>query len=363
MSRGVVVGASGNIGSCAGRHLAADGSEVVGVSRRVPREADDASWQSCDIGEMNARVRLAEIFSGAAAVVHAAWEIQPGRDLEQLYRTNVAGSQNVIDAAVAAGVDTVVYVSSVGAYSPGPKEAVDESWPTEGIPTSTYARHKAAVERMLDQLESDHPEIRVVRFRPGLVFQRGAASEIARYFLGPYVPQSAIRRRLIPLVPSFSRLVFQVVHADDVGRAIARAVADPDARGAFNLAADPVLDASRLASLLHAKKVPVPFQLIRVAANAAFRARLTPTDAGWLDMAAAVPVMSTRRAREELGWVPTRSSEEALLELLDGMQDGAGAATPPLAAAPDATGRLSEAAHAAMQGGPGSANLSSSHRH
>jgi len=55
-------------------------------------------------------------------------------------------------------------------------------------------------------------------------------------------------------------------------------------------------------------------------------------------MGLAVPTMSTRRAREELGWVPRHSSQDALLELLAGMAEPAGAPTPPLD--PHAGGRF-----------------------
>jgi hypothetical protein len=55
-------------------------------------------------------------------------------------------------------------------------------------------------------------------------------------------------------------------------------------------------------------------------------------------MGLAVPVMDTRRAREELGWAPRHDAAAALRELLDGMRDRAGAETPPLAA--DAGGPL-----------------------
>ena len=51
---------------------------------------------------------------------------------------------------------------------------------------------------------------------------------------------------------------------------------------------------------------------------------------GWVDMALAVPVMDTTRARTELGWRPERTSADALLDLLKGMREGAGLDTPPL---------------------------------
>jgi hypothetical protein len=48
--------------------------------------------------------------------------------------------------------------------------------------------------------------------------------------------------------------------------------------------------------------------------------------------------MSTERARSELGWTPRHTAADALLDLLAGMRDGAGAQTPPLD--PDAGGPL-----------------------
>jgi hypothetical protein len=59
---------------------------------------------------------------------------------------------------------------------------------------------------------------------------------------------------------------------------------------------------------------------LRVGAAAAFHLRLTPTPPGWIDMALDVPVLDTTRAREELGWQPTRDAGDALLELLDGIR-------------------------------------------
>jgi len=85
-----------------------------------------------------AGTRLAPLFDGADRVVHLASLIQPSRDLAQLWRVDVDGSSRVFSAVAEAGVPALVYASSVGAYSPGPKDrAVDETWPTGGVPTSS----------------------------------------------------------------------------------------------------------------------------------------------------------------------------------------------------------------------------------
>jgi nucleoside-diphosphate-sugar epimerase len=138
-----------------------------------------------------------------------------------------------------------------------------------------------------------------------------------------------VRRGRIPVVPDTPRLRFQAVHSLDVGDAYRRAIVS-DARGAFNVAAEPVLDPQGLAELLGARRVPVPAGVLRTAAAVTWRARLQPTPEGWLDMALGVPIMDVTRARDELGWTPFHTAGEALLELIDGLHDGAGAQTPPL---------------------------------
>jgi UDP-glucose 4-epimerase len=309
---------------------------IVGIARRRPAmEWPKTTWVEADVS----RDELESHFRGADCVVHLAWLIQPSRDEATLYATNVEGSQRVFEATARAGVPALVYASSVGAYSRGPKDrAVDESWPTDGIPTSFYSRHKAATERLLDSLEREHPQLRVVRYRPGLIFKREAATEIRRLFAGPFLPNRLVRPSLIPAVPKVDRLRFQAVHSLDVGQAYRLAIVRDDARGAYNVAADPVLDPAVLARLLHARQVTVPPRVLRAVADAAWRLRLQPTPKGWVDMALGVPIMATDRIRTELGWNPEHTSCDALLDLLAGFRDGSGVDTPPLA--PQSTGPL-----------------------
>jgi UDP-glucose 4-epimerase len=328
--RVVVIGASGNVGTSVLRSLADEPrvESVLGIARRVPTGSfPKTEWRQADIS----RSPLRPLFQGADAVVHLAWLIQPGRDKQRLHEVNVEGSARVFRAVAAAGVPALVYASSIGAYAPGPKDrAVDESWPTTGIASSFYARHKAEVERLLDRFEDEHPNTRVVRLRPGLIFKRDAASGIRRLFAGPLLPSMLVRRGLIPVVPAHERLVFQAVHSHDIGDAYRLALVNDDAHGAFNVAADPVLDPDELAKALGARKVPVPRGLLRGGAALTYGLRLQPSEPGWVDMAFAVPVMDTTRARTELGWRPRHSSTEALLDLLEGIREGAGLDTPPL---------------------------------
>jgi UDP-glucose 4-epimerase len=327
--RVVVTGASGNVGTSVLEALGAEPrvKEIVGLARRLPAvEMPKVGWVGADV----VADALEPIFDGADAVIHLAWAIQPSRDEALTERINVEGSRRVFEAAAAAKVPALVYASSVGAYSPGPKQRqVDESWPVEGIRTSFYSRHKAACESILDELEGRASELRIVRLRPGLIFKAEAASEIRRLFAGPFVPGFLVQKRLIPLIPRVPRLRFQAVHSRDVGEAYRQAVVR-EVHGAFNVAADPEIGVDELCELFGARSFPLPAGALRGAAQLTWKLRLQPSPPGWIDLALGVPMMDTTRAREELGWEPTVASLDALDELLAGMRHAEGGPTPPL---------------------------------
>lgn len=325
-----IVGATGNVGTALLRKLAAEGGhEFVGIARRAPNAGVEpyrgaSAWHPVDIGSPDAVPALRNAFEGCDAVVHLAWVIQPNHRQDELHRINVEGSWQVFEAAAQAGVKHLVYASSVGAYSPGPKdERVDESWPTGGLHTSHYSRQKAAVERILDRFEADHPDIGVARLRPGLIFQSGQASEVGRYFLGRFIPQQVARAR-VPVLPMPARMVFQAVHAEDAAEAYLK-VLTGRAKGAFNIAAEPILDPTTFPPVLGAtKSMPFPAAALRALVWLTWTLRVQRTDPGWIDMALQVPLMDTGRARTELGWQPRRSSQEAITAVLGGMQEAAG---------------------------------------
>jgi nucleoside-diphosphate-sugar epimerase len=183
--------------------------------------------------------------------------------------------------------------------------------------------------------------MRVVRMRPALIFKGQAATEIRRLFAGPLLPRALLRPGLIPFVPDIARLRFQAVHSLDVADAYRRALLS-DAQGAFNLAADPPIGPPELAEILHARRLKLPRAALRAGAAATFALRLQPTEPGWVDMAFAVPLLDSKKAREELGWEPTHSATAALAELIEAMRAGTDYATPPLARATSGPGRIRE---------------------
>lgn len=327
--RVVVIGATGNIGTSVVRALAADPQveQIVGVARRLPDlYVPKTTFVAADVRTS----ALEPLLADADALVQLAWAFQPTHRPIETWEVNVLGTLRVLQAAANVGVPTIAYASSVGAYSPAPGDTVDESWPTHSLPTAAYGREKAYLERVLDTFEMRHPELRVVRIRPSFVFQREAASEQARVFAGPLLPRWVTRPGALPVIPLPTGLRFQAVHAADLAEAFRLLLHAADARGAYNVASEPIIDRATIGGLLGARTVPVPQRLARWAVGAAWRVHVSRSDAELLRLFLSLPTLDTTKIRGELGWAPKHSGPAALAELFEGIAEGAGAATAPL---------------------------------
>lgn len=314
-----VTGATGNVGTAVVRRLVAEDHEVVGLARRIPTtgvHADRVEWRSVDLST-DCVEELEGSLRGCDAVVHLVWGFQPSHDVAYLERLGVGGTEQVLQAAYAAGVRHVVHQSSIGAYAPRRTDSpVDESWPTTGIRSSPYSRHKVAAERVLDRFLEGRTDLAVARLRPGIIGQRSAGSSMLRYFLPGLVPASALKA--VPVLPLDRRLEIPMVHADDVADAVARVVSTT-AEGAFNLASGPPVTVEDIAAALGARHLQVPAPVVRAAVSLSWHARLQQVDPGWVDLAYQVPLLDASRASSELGWQPLHDPLSTLGEVVAGM--------------------------------------------
>ena len=282
----VVTGASGNLGTAVLRAAEAQmpEAELVALARRSPDRGDDLAaperteWVECDLRDGD----LAPVLETADAVVHLAWAFHPAHQPEQTWQTNVVGTRRLLEAVALAGIPHLAVASSVAAYSPREDiQPVDESWPTDGSSDASYAREKAYVERMLDAFDAGQPSVTVTRMRPAFVFQPGAASEQRRIFAGRLAPTRLALAAATMALPLPTGLVMQAVHADDVGSAFVTAVRGR-VGGAFNLAADDILDGPGLREVFGGRPVPVPAPLARAAVSGGFHAGcFPPIRASW----------------------------------------------------------------------------------
>ncbi len=143
----LVTGATGHIGNVLVRKLLERGEQVRALI--LPGE-DTTSLQGMDVEHVEGDVldfsSLWQAFSGVKGVFHLAGviSIMPG-EIPLVRRVNVEGTLNVLKAAMQAGVERLVYTSSIHALARIPHgEVVDEQTPFDPEnPYGTYDQSKA----------------------------------------------------------------------------------------------------------------------------------------------------------------------------------------------------------------------------
>lgn len=309
----LVTGASGNFGTSLLTILAEDPAivKIVALSRHRPAHLPSkVSFIKADITKTN----LVPLLEDIDVVVHAAWLTQPQHNLELLEKVNIEGSKKVIKACIEASVKKLIYLSSVGVYSSSSKERVSENYPRRGIKSSDYSKQKVAVEDMLDYYELKHPNLKVVRLRPGIMTKPDALVEQKNLFLGRLFPK-ALLKITPPFVPSPNKLKVAAVLTDDVARAAHLAI-KRDVVGPFNLANFEPLTPQLLAKIFSKPTIPFPAPLLRFLVKLLWHLRIVPTGPGWLDMACHSPLLATDRARRELDWYQSTRTEDLIKKLL-----------------------------------------------
>jgi nucleoside-diphosphate-sugar epimerase len=209
--RAFVTGATGFIGGRLARPLRERGDEVVALVRE-PGRAGALAGLGCDLveGDLSDRARLAEAMGGAGAVFHLAALYKVGvrrAEAAEMREINVRGTENVLDAAVDAGVPRIVYVSTVNAFGNTKRAVVDESYvrpPGEYVSAYDETKHLAHV-AAAERTARGAP---ILVAMPGVVYGPGDPSQIGGQI------RDAMRGRLRYV--SFPTLGFNAVHVDDL---------------------------------------------------------------------------------------------------------------------------------------------------
>ncbi len=210
-----VTGATGFIGSRLAKKLRARGDQVVALVRSREK-AKDLEQLGCELveGDLSSKEAIRRGMEGCDAVFHSAAVYKvgiPKSERAAMKETNVGGTENVLDAAVDAGVQRILYVSTVGVFGNTNGNVVDEGYRRPGDDfLSTYDETKyRAHQTALDRIADGAP---IVIVQPGGVYGPGDHSE-----LGNMIDQ--VRTGKLRML-MFPELGFNLVHVEDVAEGI-----------------------------------------------------------------------------------------------------------------------------------------------
>jgi dihydroflavonol-4-reductase len=325
--RVLVTGATGFVGSALVRAFLAAGFALRALVRV---ESPRANLAGLDIesveGDICDAASVAAAMAGVRYVAHAAADYRlwtPDRDA--LTRTNVEGTRTVMRAALRAGVERIVYTSSVATLAPpSPGRSAEKTSPLSEIAAiGAYKRSKVAAERLVEAMIA-RDALPAVIVHPSTPI---GARDIRPTPTGRVILAAAQGR-----IPAFVDTGLNLVHVDDVAAGHLAALARGKVGGHYILGGDNVLLADMLARIaLMVGRRPPRLRLPRaplypLAAVAEMIAAVTGREPlltrDGLRMARRRMFFSSAKAERELHYV-ARPWAEGLRDAIDWFQ-GAG---------------------------------------
>jgi UDP-glucose 4-epimerase len=302
----LITGAGGYIGRQLVAALAADRRElttIVASDLHLPPARErlpGIDYLAADI--CSPELAQAFVKHETDVVVHLAAVVTPGRksNRELAYKVDVLGTENVLEACIAAGVQKIVYTSSGAAYGYHADNPawLEEHHPLRGNDAFAYACHKRLVEEMLARYRERHPALVQLIFRTGTILGATTRNQITNLFEG---------KRIMGLKGADSPFV--LIWDQDVVGAILKGIFEGGS-GIYNLAGDGALALPEMARLMGKPYIALPVGLVKAGLWLGKRLSLTrygPEQVGFLRYR---PVLSNRRLKAEFGYVPRKTTRE-----------------------------------------------------
>lgn len=300
----LVTGISGYIASVLVPHLLRDEEieEVRGIDLQSPQNIDTTNPKLVFIKKDVRDPDIADSFSGIDVLFHLAFVVSPNVPYNQMDQINIEGSKNVFNAAAKAGVNRILYTSSIAAYGVDPTHTLPlkEDSPLKSNDDWYYSRAKGAVERFLDEFEPQHPDIKITRFRPAIVL----GPKINNFF-GGFLKS----RSLVDLGQSAK---VEWVWDEDVVQAIYLAF-KKEKPGIYNLGGGNPLTTKEAARAACKGTIRASYTLtLKTTELLSKLGIMNKGKVEWLRIMKYGIWMDSSKAKEELGWEPKYDSAGAI---------------------------------------------------
>jgi UDP-glucose 4-epimerase len=303
--RYVITGGSGYIGTRLTELLSArdETERILNLDVRAPA----TPWPKTEYvqGDVRNRAAMRELLERERpdALIHLAFLLNPIRDEARMYDIDVNGTQAVLEAASAAGVEQALVTSSGTAYGAFPDNPVPiaEDHPVRGQPDFSYARDKAEADRVCQLWAADHPDRVMTIVRPTIVFGPNVDNYISRSF-----ENSAF----LPVMDGVEGSL-QLVHEDDVVAALS-GLLDAKEGGAFNLAGDGLMTYRESAELIGQRVREMSFRTVYRMYSLAWRLHAPRVEAppGSLNFIHHPWVISNAKLKAAIGWEPEHETRQ-----------------------------------------------------
>jgi len=207
----LVTGASGFVGSAVARLLAGQGM-ALRLTVRSGSKRDNFAGLDAEVVEADMRDAsvMAKAARGARYLFHVAADYRLwARDPEEIVRNNLEGTRSVMQAALAAGVERVVYTSSVATLKPHDDGSPADETSRHTIDTAigAYKRSKTVAERQVERMVQDD-QLPAVIVNP--------STPIGPRDIKPTPTGRVIVEAARGKIPAFVDTGLNVAHVDDV---------------------------------------------------------------------------------------------------------------------------------------------------
>ncbi|MBM7118311.1 SDR family oxidoreductase [Archangium primigenium] len=297
----VVTGISGNLGRTLAKLLHKH-ERIIGIDRRpFPGRPKDVEMHQMDLRKKKAE----DVFrkNDIRAVIHMGIMHDPRMSEEEHHSFNVVGTTRLLEYCAKYGVRKVVVLSSANVYGPSPDNSnfLTEDAPLMAASRFSGVRDLIEVDMLAHSFFWKHPHIQTVILRPV-------------HIVGPTIknaPSNYLRLRYPWVMAGFDPML-QLIHVEDVARAMVEAALRPEPKGVYNVVGPGEVPLSSIHGELGRSPIPVPHPVARPLLGMLFKYRLANFPPPELDHIQFLCNVDGSRWRQDVAWQPRHGMRDTI---------------------------------------------------